>query len=323
MTPPLNEGSSRDLVADFLDGQRTDRPPIVPLIGKLAASISQIPPKILLSNATQLANSLERTVRLFEHDVVINITDTTLLSEALGASVDWDSEGEVYRVTDPVSEGNINDSHEITEGNRVSLALNATEQLIKGLAEDVAIYGVIPGPIVTATDLTGRGDVLKEVRQPVTVGMGELARAYGRLGVDGLLVLEDFGEVKQSSEVIGYELDAMETTSNIADHYRLPVVFSSANITMEAVPEISNHADAVLLELDDPGSLTLEMTPIGTGLTPELLSKNPDEIYSEVKSMYQQYSTEGHFFASAWEIPRDIHPNKLHAVIEAIDDCTG
>jgi uroporphyrinogen-III decarboxylase len=277
----------------------------------------------LLSNATQLANSLEKTVRLFEHDIVINITDTTLISEGLGASVDWDSENEAYRVTDPVSKGNIEDSHEITEGNRVSVALSAAEQLVKRLSEDAAIYGVIPGPIVTATDLTGHDDVINEVRQPVTVGMGKLARAYGRLGVDGLLILEDCSGVEQSSEVIRYERDALETTSNIADHYRLPVVFSSSNIIMKAVPEISNYVDAVLLELDDPSSLSLEKTSIGTGLTPALLSKNPDEIYSEVKSMYQQYSTEGHFIASAREIPQDTHPNKLHAVVEAVDDCTG
>jgi hypothetical protein len=182
----------------------------------------------LFSNATQLANSLEKAVRLLGHDIVINITDTTLISDGLGASVDWDSENEEYQVTDPVSEGNIDDSHEIMGGNRVSVALSAAEQLVKRLSEDTAIYGVIPGPIVTATDLTGHDDMLKEVRQSVTVGMGELTRAYGRLGVDGLLILEDCRGVEQSSEVIGYERDALETTSNIADHYRLPVVFSSS-----------------------------------------------------------------------------------------------
>jgi uroporphyrinogen-III decarboxylase len=77
------------------------------------------------------------------------------------------------------------------------------------------------------------------------------------------------------------------------------------------------------LELDDPSSPNLAKTSIGTGLTPELLSKTPDEIYSEVKSMYQLYSTEGHFIASAREIPQDTHPNKLHAVVEAVDDCAG
>lgn len=301
---------------DYFGNSSVDRPPIIPLVGTLAARVSQIPGDIFHSNATQLANCLQKAYRLFEYDAVCTTLDETFLGEALGATVEWDDTAACFQVSEPVRAGSeLRDPHEIMNEGRTSVIMDVTNRLVNSL-ENTAIIGVIPGPVTTTNNLLATGTEPEEaVLESVRTAIGEVARAYGRANADVLMVKET-ARIRQEI-AISSDIDVLEMLDNITDLYDIPLLFAPedyADVTLNQILEAVS-IDGILLDVENP-TVYAEQYPeirVGGGITAQLLSEGTDAIEAQISDLVevQEDST---FIASGSEIPPDIHPDKLHAV---------
>lgn len=313
------------LAADYLEG-RSDARPFVPLVDTLAAEINQVPHEIFHRDPTQSANGRQRAQRLFDHDAVVVTLDRTLLCDVLDAAVEWSDEEDRFVVDSVSGAGELNAPADVAAAGRVPVVLDVTERLVASL-DDVAVVGVLPGPVATFNELLAGGTIEanRGVNELIREAFGDLARAYGRAGVDALLVTEFARGVQSPSAVIDTDAGALEMLGNIADFFNVPAAFVPEGFDVDVAAEVAERTplDAVFLDGTDPVSLADRFPDVrvGGGITPELLSKPADEIESTVESRFST-APESVFPASGTEIPPTVHPDKLQAVLRGVEAST-
>lgn len=301
----------------------SDERPFVPLVDTLAASINQVPPEIFHTNATQSANSRQSAYRLFEHDAVCTTLDRTLLCDILDAPVEWSDEAGQF-VTDSVSgQAELNAPSDVADAGRAPVVLDVSERLVSML-DDVTIVGGLPGPVATFNQLLDGAsiDANREANELIRAVFGDLARAYGRAGVDAFLITELASSEQSPADIVEVDVTALEMLGNVAEFFGVPVLFVPEGYDVEVVGEIAERTeiDAVFLDSADPTSLADRFPDIrvGGGITPELLNGSVDVIESTVRSIIEDAPTSV-FLGSGTEIPPEVHPSKLQAVYSAAE----
>ncbi|WP_436348271.1 uroporphyrinogen decarboxylase family protein [Natronorubrum sp. FCH18a] len=308
-------------IVDYLRGRQAAPQPWLPLIGRLAATINQLPTEIFLSNATQQTNAIQSAYRLFEPDAVCTGIDTTLVAEALGAGVEWDEATDSFTVVQPVeSSTDVADPTTAQERGRLPVVTDVGERLATNLDEP-AIVGVVPGPLTTLETAFGEDAALEdEWTKPVRTAVGELGREFGKADVDVILVYEDVDQLAgetESDDAATVTVDTLEMLDNITSFYNTPLLVAPngyAEGTIDTVLEAADPA-GVLLDTDAPGETAERYSDVrvGGGITAALLDENPDDIRSAVADRYDALP-KSVFLASGREIPPDSHPTKLQAV---------
>lgn len=313
----------------YMRGRPTADRPFVPIVGTLAASINQVPAEAFLSDPTQLANGLQRAQRLFDLDAVCVVPDPSLVAEALGATVEWDEDAGRFVPVDRASgAAELADPDAVTEAGRVPTVLDAADRLVTSL-DDAAVFGVLPGPQTTFETVYGEPIAADDDRtRPIRTATGELARAFGRNGVDGFLVLESppgDGERRGGDAVVGATVETLEVLDNAGDLFGTALGFAPGGYASDAVEAIAEETavDAVFLETDDPGaeSATLEGVRVGGGVTASLLERDDDEIERTAEETVTDLPSDA-FLASGREVPGDVHPRKLQLVQRATEGAT-
>nr|WP_243838094.1 uroporphyrinogen decarboxylase family protein [Halobacterium sp. R2-5] len=307
----------------YLRGRQSKPRPYVPIVGQLAANVSQLPPEIFLSNATQQTNALQSSQRLFESDVVFTGVDTALLAEALGASVEWDAATEQFETAEPiVSSDAVSDPTTVTNRGRVPTVIDVGERLVSSLDEPLVV-GVVPGPLTTIETTFGNAAALDaEYTKPVRTAIGELGRAFGKAGVDAILVYEDVGQLNggEAAEAI---VETLQVLDNITGFYDTPLMLAPNGYDETTVDIVLDQGEpaAALLDTDDPAAVAVEHPDvrIGGGITANLLDAEPSEITARVEERCRDLPASA-FLASGRELPSDVHPNALHAVREGYTD---
>ncbi|GAB7017352.1 uroporphyrinogen decarboxylase family protein [Halostagnicola bangensis] len=317
-------GSAPNAVA-YLRGRPTAERPFIPIIGTLAASIDQVPPDVFLSDPTRLANGLQRAQRLFDLDAVCVVPDPTLVADGLGASAEWDETASQFVPTDHLSTtDDVADPNEITDSGRVPTVLEASDRLATSM-DDVAVFGVLPGPHTTFETVFGeRAQADDERMKPIRTATGELARAFGRNGVDGFLVIESpprDGD-ERGDHAVSSAMEVLEVLDNIGEFFGTVLGLSPGGYPTDAVESIvdATATDAVFLDIADPGA-TADALPdvrVGGAITPSLLEADDGEIERTMAETVTDLPTDA-FIASGREVPADTHPRKLQTVYRATE----
>lgn len=309
---------------EYFEGQSEKRP-IVPLVDTLAATINQVSPMVFHSDATHSANGRQRSCRLFDLDVVCTSLDRTLLCDALGASVDWsDEEGRF--IADSVSNpSTLSVPSNIVDAGRPSLVLDVAERLTSTLDDDVAVLGGLPGPVATFNQLLAGANLgaSSEARELIRGVFGDLARAYGRAGVDAFLVAEHATGEQSVTDVVEADVGALEMLANVADFFDVSVLFVPEGYDIEATVQIVEETpvDGILLDSTDPASLADRFPEIriGGGITANLLK---EETAADIEAAIRALVVDAPpsvFVASGTEVPPEVHPEKLQAVGRAAE----
>lgn len=299
----------------YFGGQSEERP-LVPLVDTMAATIDQVPPQMFHENATHAANGRQRACRLLGLDAIATTLDRTLLCDVLGATVEWNADAERYGV-DPVADpSGLTAPSQITEAGRVPVVLDVADRLGSTL-DDIAVLGGIPGPAATQAALHDEATIVSESVPLVRDTIGDLARAYGRTGVDALLVVERATDRQPIADVVDVDVGALEMLGNVAEYFGVPLLLIPDGYDVAVTERIVEETpvDAVFLDTTDPISLAeaFPETRVGGGLTPELLDDSTEEIEATVRSMLES-APESVFVASGTEVPPGTHPEKLQAV---------
>lgn len=309
---------------EFIEGRTTARRPFIPLVGTIAAEIDQVPPQIFLSDPTRLSNGLQRAQRLFDLDAVCVVPDPSLLAEALGASVEWQDEPGRFVTTEYVGDtDSLTAANKITDEGRVPTIIEAANRLTESTDEDVAVFGVLPGAYTTAVGLFNDLGSVDGWRKAVRTATSEVAREFGRAGVDTLLVAESasVAHTTDGQSVAETTVELLDVIDNISDFFGTRLAFAPGECDNATVTKIVEQAsiDALFLNVETPAAAPdVADVRIGCGITEAVLTEDDDEIERKLQERFSAVSSDV-FLASGLEIPRGVHPRKLQSAKQAAE----
>lgn len=255
--------SRKQRVKEFFLGTELKPPPFISFVSNYAARIEQSSPNELLRQPLNLIKPYRQLIKLHDLDAIINILDTNLEIEQIGCRSDYKSsflEDADHHLLHGVQ---LNDLEWKVTG-RVQETLEMTEKIIALFGSQTAVFAAITGPFLLSRRLGGR-DFERAVNEgeehvfdlidfckKINV---DLIQRYGKMGVDGLIVIDTaFSELQPSTmQELGAEYN---TLWNAIRHYRIPSLFMTGEIrtqeTLNALEKIK--ADAIVL-----GGLTQEV----------------------------------------------------------------
>ncbi len=303
-----------------------DRPPFIPLLAAAVADFMQVPVQRLYSDPTALANSLQACQRLFKHDAVALLCDSTLEAEALGCEVEWDPEGPRVVSGLDVSVGSLN-SEGIESQGRVPIVLEAARRLLMTIGKEVAVLSIVTGPAALYWHLRGGGEVdacsPDDAEWPDALGAWEnvavsMARAYGELKVDGLIVVDSALGCLGSSrfQQLGA---AFKTLHNVTAFYDMPLIVHSTELPPEAVADLAAlDADGFTVS-DLPEGERLPAGKIcGIRVPLSLLSRSLEDISGGAKAALEAAGSRNVFVTTEGQVPAGTPAANLHSLVQAI-----
>ncbi len=322
--------TSKELVRAIFAGKPVSRPPFIPCIATAAARFMQVPIRQMYSNPTALANSVQACQRLFKYDGIVVLYEPTLEAEALGCQLFW-QEDQPPQVAAPIisGEGDLDrlDASGIEGKGRIPAVLEAAKRLGQTVGREVAMVGVITGPVTLGKHLMGESfleatdadnaefNKMVEFSGKVAVA---LARAFGELNFDAV-ILADQDMVSLKSEHYSKLQPVLKTLHNVLNFYNAPLIIGTGRIPDESLP------DFYKLEADgfSSGSLiSSEFLPAGKlngrCISSEVLAGSADDIDKAMSVLLEGASGAGCFITSENEVPLETPATNLHRVMEIL-----
>ncbi|MBN2239858.1 MAG: hypothetical protein JW712_08785 [Dehalococcoidales bacterium] len=324
--------NSRNLVADFFKGKSTERPPFMPWVCRFAAKLEQVPVKSMLTDPGVLARALSNAHKLFGYDVILNHFDSTLEAEACGCGIAWpDSEWPPVISSHPLEDGTDFydlDTDKIEDKGRIPLVMEATKRLILTKGKEVPVAAMVTGPLTLARHLKGKSflegleqeddEALDLVEDTGSICL-KLCRAYCELGVDIVVVAEDFKDMMISdvAQMLGSPLKSM---FNVARFYEVnSVLIGRAADDEQAVALCGLGADAVSISGSvEPDKVREKAREVKCGCSVVI----PDSSFTGTDFQYADavsgVNGPGLFLSSEWEVPYDTDVTSMHEIMKCI-----
>jgi len=144
--------------------QPTSRVPWVPFVGVHGGALVGVDATEYLQNADHIVAGLEAAAKLYKPDGLPVVFDLQLEAEILGCQLAWAKETPPSVASHP-----LNDDYNLeslpkfsVEAGRIPLVLDAVRRTKASLGSDVALYGLLTGPLTLALHLRG-DDVLLDM----------------------------------------------------------------------------------------------------------------------------------------------------------------
>ena len=228
--------TAKRLVRDMLARRPLPRLPFIPWIGGYAARIAGVTPREMFESASTLAAAMQGAQALCGYDAIVSPFDLTLLAGACGCPEVWEVDAEPRLAGSLVRDGRLLqevDPAGIGREGRLGVVVEATERASRVVGREVAIIGMVTGPLTLAGQLWGEGfgealaegigladDALALAGKVVT----QVARAFGeRAAVDALVVAEVAPAGCESVSLLK-ALPAWRTLWNVSRFYNAPPI---------------------------------------------------------------------------------------------------
>jgi uroporphyrinogen-III decarboxylase len=327
--------TSRELVRALFAGKPVSRPPFIPYMATAAAHFMQVPVPKLFSDPTTLANSLQACQRLFKYDGIAILLDTTLEAEACGCQIAW-QEGQPPHVISHVLTGRNPESLDIsaieTRG-RIPVVLEAAKRSVQTVGKNMAILGIITGPITLGKHLMGDDFIdslcndaqvsqkVLELSEKIALA---LARAYGELKLDAVILADS--PVASLYPVYYDRIQPMlKTLRNLVNFYDAPLILLTGR-----VPPVPIDRFSAFWKLEADGfSLGNHISELKTSPLPSekllgrCLPKNAllgsvDGVEKTVSQLMDRRVGSRFFISSDWEVPTNTPALNLHKVMQVL-----
>ena len=329
------EQSSKELVRDLFQLKDLTRVPFIPWICSFAAQLEQTSVEAMLSDAGLLSRALLNAQKLFGYDAIVNVFDPSLEAEACGCEINWSEGGALPRVVShPLSEGAAIEDLDISnieKQGRLPAILEATKRLNIIRGKEVAIVGLITGPLTLARHLKGETfvtdlsqsneEAIKVITLAGNVGL-KLCRSYCELGVDVVVIAEEMlGQIHPDlCQVVDAPLRSIRNVARFYDVHSL--ILSKGCVDGHIEPILGLQADGVALD----GNIDY------TQLRDAALKQNicytrniPDSILLDTLSKVSDFINDclsargrGFFLATEWEVPYASRVNNMHEIMRII-----
>jgi uroporphyrinogen-III decarboxylase len=321
--------SSRELVRALLASRPVPHHPFIPFLASAAAGYMQVPVQRMYSDPTTLANSLQACQRLFRHDGVVVLYDTTLEAEACGCSIEW-PEGRPPAIASPIGGSATDlaalDSSGIESRGRVPVVLEAARRLKDTIGRDVALLGAVTGPTTFARHLTGRSwDTIPGESTEALVRLWEkialaLARAYGEMLLDAVVVI-DHGLGSSGPDSAPVIRDTVKTLSNLARFYDVPVIIHAGAVDERALSHLSEldvEGFSVAYQPDQAPRPESSLRVLGLGVAAAALTGSSEDAARSVREMASRDNGPCFFVTSEAEVPPETPAANLHSIVQAL-----
>jgi len=293
--------------------QQLTRPLYVPLVCSFAAKLRQISVQEMFNNPTIYANALREAHRLFGFDVLLTSFDPSLEAEALGCQVEWVARDRPPQViSHPLSSGEGIEGLSSLEGwesrGRIPTVFEVTRRLVRVLSQEVAVIGVLTGPISLARQLRGEG-FLEELKEGTPFAQElldfssqcclKMAQSYAELKVDGLLVIEDRFNLLEGQTIERLNSN-LQPLANLLRYFSLPWLLLIKDCREELLDQVLLlPADAFIL--DSPGKGRGGEVPVADIIPTELLQGDIRDLREGLAPILEGFGSP--LLSHEWEIP--------------------
>jgi uroporphyrinogen-III decarboxylase len=326
--------TSKELVRSLFAGKPVSRPPFIPYMATAAARFMQVPVTKLLSDPTTLANSLQACQRLFKYDGIAVLLDTTLEAEACGCQLAW-REGEPPEVISHVLEGKDPSNLDISaleNRGRIPVVLEAAKRLTQMAGRDVALLGVVTGPITLGKHLIGDDfihvlEIDTQLGQKVIELSGKialaLARVYGELKFDAI-ILADMALASTYPTHYPKIQPILKTLRNLANFYDMPLILLTGRVPPVPIDRflafLRLEADGFSLANPIPELKTISFDDKLSGrcLLKSTLLGPVDGVEKATLELLDKNIGSRFFLTSEWEVPPNTPALNLHKAMQVL-----
>jgi len=306
------------LFSKFVKGESATRPAFVPLIGGVLPRVAGIPLKELTADATLWANSLQKTVELFNFDGVVLGFDFSLMAEACGCGISWEEDRPV------VSCPAVTVCQVPEENGRMHYALEAGRRVISVCGSDRACVVALTGPATLAAQLFGREQGSERAADCKGL-LVRITEEFCRLRPHGLAFMEEGSLVM--AEMNAAQRRIYNTLKNIAGYYNIPAGLYLQGYQPGTLHQFSNlKMDFYILGPSQAGGLPVlsdlwelgeQALGVGIGLPVNNLEQTRECIRQGV-AYCRGGGKRGFFFTSCGEVDRSIDLGLLRQVTEEV-----
>ncbi|MEE8318814.1 MAG: uroporphyrinogen decarboxylase family protein [Dehalococcoidales bacterium] len=309
-----------------------ERPVFIPFVYGFAAKIEQITLEEMVSDAGYYTHSLEDVYDLFKYGGVVNNFDSTIEAEIFGCEIEWSDDYAAPRVADCSQvvwqEVNPEESH------RTRVLLETTKRLVVSRGKDLAIIGVVTGPVSLVQILTGDGSGNIAAAIPLAGNLlRKMVKSFCELRVDAVFFREDIIGTGYHDALLAHPAPytAVYTTLfNLVRHYNNYPVLITRNFNLDSITDLHRmigFTGLVLLgnKLDDDAMVFLQelsaSLKISLGLP--LPVQNQDELndrFAVISRSINNNKPTGFFYVSDGEIPGNMPAEALHNLLARMHD---
>ena len=192
---------NKELLFNALVGEATERTPWVPFVGVHGGALVGVDATEYLKSADHIVNALKIAAERYKPDGLPVVFDLQLEAEILGCELSWAKETPPSVASHP-----LDDDYDIaglpefdvTKG-RIPLVLDAVRRAKAELGDDVALYGLLTGPLTLALHLRGddvlldmfdEEDEVPELYDYCAEVAKKLVDAYIEAGIDVIAVVD-------------------------------------------------------------------------------------------------------------------------------------
>jgi uroporphyrinogen decarboxylase len=322
----MGEISSKELVRDLFQLKELPRTPFVPWVSSFAAKLEQVTVEEMLNDPGLLSSSLLNAQQLFGYDAVATVFDPALEAEACGCELEWSDDRLPRVVSHPLEDGATQDPmivQDIEKRGRVPVVLEALKRINILRGKQVAIFGIITGPLSLARHLRGEtlGHDLEEGSEQAArivagaAGIGlKLARKYCETGVDAIVISDEMlGGVDAS--VYSILAGPLKSIWNVTKFYGVRSLLLTTECEAAKVePILDLRAEGAALGSQVDGGQAWEASLkrnccYGTSVEPS----NPP-----AESALMSANRRGHFLTTDWEVQFGTDVNAMHRLMAGI-----
>jgi MtaA/CmuA family methyltransferase len=337
------EGSKmtgKEILLNALVCKPTPRVPWVPFVGVHGGELIGEDATVYLQSADHIVSAIQEAKRRYRPDGIPVVFDLQLEAEILGCGLAWARETPPSVATHPLGEGNdtsILPEFSVKKG-RMPIVLDAVSRLKTKIGEEVALYGLLTGPLTLALHLRGDEILLDmfdgEESVPLLLDYCadvacKMADAYIEAGIDVVAVVDPMISQIGPDHFNEYVAPAL---NRIFDHIRtkgaLSSLFVCGNATRNLQVMAATTCDNISVDENvDMAALARIARAAGKSFGGNmqltvvlLLGDENDARRDAVRCMDQAGEGAGFVLAPGCDLPYAVKPENLEAVAALVHD---
>lgn len=332
--------NGKQILLDALQSKPVERTPWVPFVGVHGGSLVGVNATEYLKNPDPIVEGLKAAAERYRPDGLPVVFDLQIEAEILGCELAWAEQTPPSVASHPLDEDYaINGLPEFsTEKGRMPQVLDAVRRSKAAIGEDIALYGLLTGPLTLALHLRGddvlldmfdEEDEVPELFDYCANIAIQMADAYIDAGIDVIAVVDPMVSQIGPEHFEQYVTPAL---NRIFDHVRARGALSSLFVCGNATRNLQVMAETNCdnLSVDENVDLS-ELARIARAngksfggnlqLTVVLLLGEPDDARRDmIRCLDQAGEGLGFILAPGCDLPYAVEPENLEAIAGLVHD---
>lgn len=333
--------TGKEILLEALRGGTPERIPWVPFAGVHAGSLIGAEPELFLRDASLIEKGVLHVCERYKPDGVPIVFDLQIEAEMLGCELEWASETPPAVKSHPLAgqmpvDMGVLPAFDVSSG-RMPVVMEATRRVQSGIGKEVALYGLITGPLTLALhlrsaelfmDLICDEDSADQLMAYCADIACRMAKAYLDAGVDVVAVVDPMISQISSEHFSRFVSGPLNRVFDaIGESGRLSSLFVCGDATRNLEVMCETHCDNVSVDENiDLAVLRSVAQKAGKSfggnlkLTTTLLLGSPLECQKDAIECLDKGGASGFVLAPGCDLPYAVPPANLEAVARLVHD---